>query len=133
MINSFIDTNVLVYLISSDQSKAKITDNIVEQGGIISVQVLNELSNIAHRKMKCSWDEVNEILSVIRCFLEVRPVTIETHEQGITIAKKYGFSLYDSMVVSAALLADCTALYSEDMQDRQLIDKRLRIHNPFSK
>ncbi len=131
MTDSFIDTNVLVYLISSNLTKAKEAEKLVEQGGIMSVQVLNELSNVALRKMQCSWDEVNEILNVVRTLLEVQPITIETHELGLKIAEKYGFGLYDSMIVSAALLADCTILVSEDMQDSQLIENTLRIHNPF--
>jgi predicted nucleic acid-binding protein len=47
------------------------------------------------------------------------------------LAERYGFSIYDSMIAAAALLADCDTLWSEDMQDGMLIDARLRIANPF--
>ena len=130
---AFIDTNVLIYLISSERDKAKIAERVVEQGGNISVQVLNELCNVARRKMNCSWNEVNEILTVVRSLLEIQPITIETHEQGLKVAEKYGFSLYDAMIVSSALLSNCTVLYSEDLQDGQLVESSLGIINPFSK
>lgn len=133
MTDSFIDTNVLVYLISSETEKAKVAESVVEQGGIISVQVLNELCNVARKKMNLSWNEVNELLTVIRSLLDVQPITIDTHEQGLEIAEKYGYSLYDAMIVSSALLSNCTVLHSEDMQNGQLIGNSLRIMNPFSK
>jgi len=129
----FIDTNVLVYLLSSETEKAKVAENVVEQGGTISVQVLNELCNVARKIMAFSWDEVNELLTVIRSLLTFQPITIETHEQGLGIAEQYGYSLYDAMIVSSALLSNCTVLYSKDMQNGQLVGNSLRIVNPFSK
>jgi predicted nucleic acid-binding protein len=58
-------------------------------------------------------------------------LTIELHELGLYIAEKYGFSLYDSMIVSAALQSDCIILYSEDMLHGQEIEAKLVISNPF--
>jgi len=130
--DAFIDTNILVYLISSEKEKVKVSEDIVERGGTISVQVLNELSNVARKKMSFSWDEMNELLTVIRSLLAVQPITIETHEKGLKIAERYGYSLYDAMIVSSALLSNCTLLYSEDMQNGQLIENSLRIINPFA-
>ena len=128
----FIDTNVLIYLLSSDTAKADRAEKIVQTGGLISVQVLNEFTNVARRKLNMSWNDTNEVLSLIRLLCQTEPLTLETHDKGKLVAERYGLSVYDAMIVAAALLAGCHELYSEDMQSGQLIDNRLRILNPFS-
>ncbi len=131
MPGSFIDTNVLLYIASGDAAKAERAEAIVGDGGAISVQVLNELTNIARRKTLMSWPEVHTFLSLLRGLLTVHPFTIETHETGLALAERYNFSTWDAMIVASALHADCETLWSEDMQDGILIDGRLRIVNPF--
>jgi predicted nucleic acid-binding protein len=128
---AFIDTNILLYLLSADNDKADQAEIIVRTGGLISVQVLNEMTNIARRKLAMSWKETNEILSLIRSLCPTAPLTIETHDRGRFIAERYGLSVYDAMIVAAALLGGCRTLYSEDMQHGLLIDHQLRICNPF--
>jgi predicted nucleic acid-binding protein len=49
----------------------------------------------------------------------------------VDIAERYGFSVYDSMIIAAAKGAGCTTLFSEDLQHRQVIDGTLTIRNPF--
>ena len=56
----------------------------------------------------------------------------DTHERGLAVASRYGLSVYDAMIVSSALLAGCTLLYSEDMQDGQVFDRQLTVRNPFN-
>lgn len=129
---SFIDTNVLLYLLSADTAKANRAEAIVQAGGLISVQVLNEMANVARRKLAMSWMEINELLALVRSLCPVEPLTIETHDRGRLIAERYGISVYDAMIVAAALLAGCETLYSEDMQDGLLIDHQLRVCNPFT-
>ena len=131
MPGSFFDTNVLVYLASSDPAKANRAEAIVSNGGTISVQVLNELANVAHRKMSLSWDDTRTFLSTIRTLLLVTPITLEIHEHGLALAERYSFSIYDAMIIAAALHADCEVLWSEDMQNGMQIEKRLRVVNPF--
>jgi predicted nucleic acid-binding protein len=128
---SFIDTNVLIYLASSDTIKADRAEQTVAAGGIISVQVLNELANVARRKLRLPWQRTREFLSTIRSLLEVRPVTADVHQAGLAVAERYGLSIYDAMIVAAALDAGCTTLWSEDMQDGLLIEGQLRVANPF--
>jgi predicted nucleic acid-binding protein len=127
----FFDTNILVYLASSDPAKADLAEKAVAAGGAISVQVLNELANVARRKMAMSWAEVNAFLGVIRELLTVHAVTIATHEAGIEIAERYGLSIYDSMIAAAALEAGCNTLLSEDMQHGLTLGGGLRVVNPF--
>jgi predicted nucleic acid-binding protein len=131
MPGSFFDTNVVLYLASGDRAKADRAESLIATGGIVSVQVLNEVANVARRKMRLSWDETLAFLSTVRALLPVEKLTIETHETGLVLAERYGFSIYDSMIAAAALLAGCDTLWSEDMQDGMLIDARLRIANLF--
>jgi predicted nucleic acid-binding protein len=131
MPGSFFDTNVLVYIASSDVKKADQTEAIIAGGGAISVQVLNELTNVARRKMRMSWADTHTLLSMLRGLLTIHPLTIETHETGLALAERYGFSTFDAMIAASALHAGCDTLWSEDMQHGMALDEGLRIANPF--
>ncbi|MHB8255363.1 MAG: PIN domain-containing protein [Acidiferrobacter sp.] len=131
MPGNFIDTNVLVYLAARDTAKADRAEKIVADGGTISVQVLNELANVARRKMHMSWSETHTLLSTIRALLLIQPNTVEIHETGLTLAERYNLSIYDAMITASALHASCDTLWSEDMRDGTVIQNRLRIANPF--
>lgn len=132
MPGSFFDTNVLLYLAGSDAAKAERAEALLEVGGVISVQVLNEMASVARRKMNLDWDQTHGMLGALRGLLEVRPLTVEVHGTGLTLAERYRLSIYDGMIVSSALDAGCETLWSEDMQDGLSIDGRLKIVNPFS-
>jgi predicted nucleic acid-binding protein len=131
MPGSFFDTNVLIYVVSGDIAKAERSAGLLADGGTISVQVLNEITNVTRRKLRRPWPEIHDFLTSVRAFLFVHPVTVATHEAGLGIAEKYGLSIYDSMIVAVALQADCDTLWSEDMQDGMVFESRLRIVNPF--
>jgi predicted nucleic acid-binding protein len=130
-VKPFFDTNVLLYLLSADNIKANQAEAIIAAGGVISVQVLNEFASVASRKLKMPYSEIRETLQIVRAVCSVKAITIDTHELGLDIAERLKFSLYDSMIVSAALQAECTILYSEDMQHGQKIEEQLLIINPF--
>jgi predicted nucleic acid-binding protein len=127
----FFDTSVLLYLLSSDTAKADRIEALLSARGVVSVQVLNEFAVVALRKLKMPLNEVREILDTIRAVCAVEPVTVETHDRGLAVIERYKFSLYDSMLVAAALIAGAKIIYSEDLQHGQLIDNQLRITNPF--
>ena len=129
---AFFDTNVLLYLLSADPDKAQRAEELIADGGVISVQVLNEFASVASRKLRMTIPEIQECIDPIRGICGVEPVTLETHLRGLDLAERYRFSVYDSMIVAAALLAGCEILYSEDWQDRQRIDGLL-ISNPFAR
>ena len=131
MPGSFFDTNVLVYLASGDAAKADRAEAAIAGGGAISVQVLNELTNAARRKMRMSWADTHIFLTALRGLLTVHPVTLETHETGVELAERCGFSIFDAMIAAAALRAGCDTLWSEDMQHGMTLDEGLRILNPF--
>jgi predicted nucleic acid-binding protein len=128
---SFFDSNVLVYLTSGDAAKADRAEAAIAAGGAISVQVLNEITNVARRKMQMSWADTHAFLNMLRGVLAVHPLTIEIHETGLRLAERYGFSTYDAMIAAAALHAGCDTLWSEDMQHGMALDEGLRIVNPF--
>ena len=127
----FFDTNVLLYVASGDSAKSDQAERLIGVGGIISVQALNEIANVARRKMRMSWDETCTLLGTLRGLLPVVPVTLETHVAGTVLAERYGFAVYDAMIAAAAMLAGCDVLWSEDMQHGMSVDGRLRIVNPF--
>ena len=129
---SFFDTNVLVYLASGDSAKADRAEAVIAEGGSISVQVLNEVASVARRKMQMNWNETHALLEMLRGLLTVHPLTLETHETGLALAERYDLSLYDAMIVAAALHAGCDKLWSEDMQHGMVLQNGLRIVNPFN-
>jgi predicted nucleic acid-binding protein len=131
MPGSFFDTNILIYLASGDDVKADRAERIITPGGSISVQVLNEATNVARRKMRMSWTETHAFLTVIRGVLTVHPIGIQTHESGLALAERYSLSLYDAMIAASALEANCDTLWSEDMQHGLVLNGRLHVSNPF--
>jgi predicted nucleic acid-binding protein len=127
----FFDTSVLLYLLSGDTAKADRVETLLSTRGVVSVQVLNEFAVVALGKLKMPMNEIREILGTIRAVCAVEPITVETHDRGLAVLERYRFSLYDSMLVAAALTAGAKIIYSEDLQHGQVIDNQLRVTNPF--
>jgi predicted nucleic acid-binding protein len=132
MSGSSFDTNVVLYLAASESAKGARAEQLIRQGGIISVQVLNESTAVLRRKDQMPWPRLRRFLDDLRITLEVVPLTSDIHQTGLRLAERYGFSIYDSFIVAAALAADCDTLWSGDMQHGMLVDGRLRIANPFA-
>ena len=129
---AFFDSNVLIYAMVSGDSRRERAQQLVAQGGVISVQVLNEFVAVARRKMRMPWKDVIEALEAVRILFPAPvAITVDTHIAALKIAQEYGFGIYDALVLSSALDANCSTLYSEDLQDGQVIDRRLTIRNPF--
>jgi predicted nucleic acid-binding protein len=130
--DAFFDTSVLFFLLSGDTARADRVEDLMLRRGTINVQVLNEFAAVALRKHALSLRELREVLQGIRGLCITQPLTGAVHERGLEVAERYGYSLYDSMIIAAALEAECRTLYSEDLQHGQVIDKRLTVTNPFS-
>jgi predicted nucleic acid-binding protein len=128
----FLDTNILVYTIAGPPEKSDKSEKILSQRGIISVQVLNEFTTIARRKYHLSWPELHAIVESFQNFLEIVPLTTQTHQTAVNFAERYNLAFYDAVIAAAAHLAGCTILYTEDMHHTRLIENRLRITNPFA-
>ena len=129
---SFLDTNVLIYLASNDVAKAERAEALLAEAPVVSVQVLNEIANVARRKMALSWAELGDFLATIRALVTVEPLTVDTHLLGLALSERHGLSIYDGLIVAAAVRAGCEILWSEYMQDGMLIEGSLRLRNPFA-
>jgi predicted nucleic acid-binding protein len=129
---NFFDTNILIYTVAKNDPRAAQAEALLASGGRVSVQSLNEFVVVARRKLGMSWREIEEFLDVIRILCpDPVPVSVDTHRDAVAIAEKYGYSIYDALIVSAALETGCKTLYSEDLQDGQITNRQLIIRNPF--
>ena len=130
---AFFDSNVLVYVVGQKDARTETAEALLAAGGVISVQVLNELANVSRKKLGMSWEEIGDALAAIRALgPSPVPLTTDIHDAGLRIAAKYGYSVSDGLIAAAALKAECDTLYSEDLQDEQVIEGRLTIRNPFT-
>lgn len=130
----FWDTNVLVYCYDKNQSERKIKARTLSfelPDIMISTQVMNELAFVLSKKQGLDWDKVADVLQEVSQNFTIHTNTAETIIKATDIAKKYKFSFYDSLIISAALECGCNILYSEDMHHGQLIENRLKVVNPF--
>ena len=128
-----LDTNILLYALEPDTERSRTADAIVAQGGVISVQVVNECAAVLRRKPKWDWADVNAALAGFKAVCSgPRSLTAATHDAALIIAEGDGLNIYDALIVASALEAGCTTLLTEDMQHGRVIDGRLTIHNPFA-
>jgi predicted nucleic acid-binding protein len=127
----FFDTNIIVYLTSAEVAKADRSDDLVRAGGIVSVQVLNEFVSAALKDARRPWSEMRQVLDTVRLKCSVVPVDLEVHERALRYLVRYRLHIYDANIVAAAVLSGCTTLWSEDLQDGQVIDG-LTIRNPYA-
>lgn len=131
--NFFLDTNVLVYLYSNDEPDKKAAAMALFESciPIISTQVLSELANTLKRKFNLSDEDVIRVIEQVQNACVVIPVVTETITQALTLAKKYQYAYYDSLILASALATHCSVLFTEDLQDGQRIETALTIRNPF--
>lgn len=133
MTRAFFDSNILVYALSDEDHRSGVAKRLLRRGGAISIQSLNELANVLVRKLRWGWPDVLEALGSVRDQCETLVVLDDDlHRDGLRLAERHRLSVYDGMIVAAALVADCDTLYSEDMHDGLTVDGRLRIVNPFA-
>ena len=130
MSKPFIDSNVVLYLLSGDAAKADRAEAVLQAGGVISVQVLNEVASVCLRKLKMQWEEVDALLLAVKAACDVQPLTVLSHEKAVELAKRFKLALYDANIVANALISGAQLLLSEDMHSGLLIDG-LHIQNPF--
>jgi predicted nucleic acid-binding protein len=128
----FLDSNVVLYLLSGDSTKADKVESLLATGPVISVQVLNEVTHVCRRKLQMDWDEIAQLLELLRKFCKVVPFTEAIHDHARSIAEQHKLSFYDACIVAAAATAGCQTLYSEDMKHGQRLEGGLSLKNPFS-
>jgi predicted nucleic acid-binding protein len=128
----FIDTNIILYAISTkDERKHSVAKPIVLSDATISAQVINEASVNLIKKLNFTEDMVRRFINSSYQRYNIIELTKNVFIYASELREKYNFSYYDSAIVAAALVANCTILYSEDMQDGLVVTDRLKIINPF--
>ena len=128
----FLDSNVLVYAFSDDPRSARARE-FLEAGATIGVQSLNEFANVARKKLRMDWREIEAALDEIGMLCTVvAPITRELHRRGLELAERYRLAIYDGLIVAAALGARTDVLWSEDMHNGLIVEGRLEIVNPFA-
>ena len=130
MARPFIDSNVVFYLFSSNAVKADRAESLLRAGGLISVQVLNEVASVCLRKLKMTWQDIDAVLGTLKSTCEVLPVTLASHEKAVGLGQQYQLSLYDANIVANAILGGAKTLLSEDMQSGMLMEG-VTVLNPF--
>lgn len=127
----FVDTNIVVYAYSESANTPRARE--VLGGATISVQVLNEFSNVAIRKLRRDEEDLDRhIASITGQVLQVLNIDMATHDLARIITFKYKLNFYDAALLASAVLADCDTFYSEDMHDGLVIEGTLTIRNPFT-
>ncbi len=135
----FWDGNLWVYLNTQsqdigDMEKRRLLEKrfLTTFNIVVSVQVINELANVLFKKYQQSEAEIRGRIEQILFQVDIVTLTEELTLQALDIKSRYQISWYDSLIVAAALSADCQFLYTEDLQDGLVIEGRLQVVNPFN-
>lgn len=130
-----LDTNLWVYFYAKNpQDKCLKVIKIINDNFellTVSTQILGELYNVLTKKNLTTKAEAKQIIGEVATNFTVVEIDILKVLAALDINIGYGYSYWDSLVISTALLNDCNILYSEDMQHNQLIENKTRIVNPF--
>lgn len=130
MAATFLDSNVILYLLSGDPHKADRAEALLKQRPTISVQVLNEVTSVCLRKLRLPWLEVESLIAAVKANADMVPLTVESHALAMALAQRYQLSFYDAHVVASAIQDGADTLYSEDLHHGLRVEG-LRILNPF--
>jgi predicted nucleic acid-binding protein len=130
---AFFDSNALVYLYSVDEpvKQGQALSALLSFDCVISRQVIHEFCNVNIKKKKTPLDQLTALVENIRYLFPFVPIEDKTVLHAITIHGRYGYSFYDSLIVAAALESGSEYLFTEDLQDGQVIDG-LTIVNIFT-
>jgi predicted nucleic acid-binding protein len=132
--SDFLDSNVLCYLFGTDDAKADRAGELLADRPTISVQVLAEICNVASRKTRRSWAEIEEIMGTVSDLCDILPLTLDVQAQARAIAARTGYTIYDAQILAAAGKAGCARVWSEDMHHGHRVEAfgmRVEIGNPF--
>jgi predicted nucleic acid-binding protein len=131
----FIDTNILVYQMDKrDPTKRSVCRDLVRKAAangdaVISTQVLQEFYVATTTKLHIDPILVKSIMHTLEN-MEVVTVGNELIDDAIDASIQYKLSFWDSLIVVAAESAKCETLYTEDLNDGQII-RNVRIANPM--
>jgi predicted nucleic acid-binding protein len=127
----FFDTNVLIYAFASGDDRNARAETLLAEGGVIGVQVLNEFTNVARRKLDWDWDRVEGALEAVTALTgPAHPLTSGIHARAVELARRGGIPFYDALIVAAAADAGCGTLLTEDLQHGRSLGG-VTFRNPF--
>lgn len=129
----FIDTNVLIYFISSEEDKKTKAKEVIfsSQEVFISSQVISEFISVCFSKELLGLEEIITLVNDLIEALQLSSVEESTIKKALQVKKNSKYSYWDSLIIASALENNCSILYTEDMQDGQVVDGNLTITNPF--
>jgi predicted nucleic acid-binding protein len=129
-VKPFIDSNIIIYAFSDDPRRETAID-VIAAGGVITIQILNEVANVLLRKLHMPAREVEQAVSVVASrFGDVFQITRDLQTEALDLVGAHGFSFFDALHVAAALYHGCDLFLSEDLQHGRLVGP-LAISNPF--
>ena len=129
---AFFDTNLVVYAFIDSGDRSEVAERLLANGGIVSIQVLNEFTSVARRKRALTWTDIRTALASLGDLCgEPRPLTAATHDAALNIAERHGRHIYDALIIASAAEAGCRTLYTEDIANGQVI-AGVRLINPFA-
>jgi predicted nucleic acid-binding protein len=132
---SFVDTNIWLYafVAGDDRRKSARAKALLEasRAVIVSPQVINEVCVNLIKKAQFSEPQVQQLIESFYAQYVVVEVSKGLLLKASALREQYAFSFWDSTIVSSALHAGASVLYSEDMQAGLVVENRVRIINPF--
>lgn len=132
----FIDTNILIYSISTDtgeSEKADIAMALLDRDDcVLSVQVLQEFYVQATRASRPTPLPHRVAADLIRTWLrfQVQDNMIAILQSALEIKIAHGFSYWDSAILASAIAAGVTELFTEDLSHGRIVEG-VKIINPF--
>jgi len=132
--SAFIDTNIWLYAFIDDGTDKKdISQALIKSSQpVVSVQVINEVCINLLKRAQFPEGEISGLIETFYQKYEVIEMQKELLLTASRLRQSYALSYWDSLIVAAALFSGAPTLYSEDMQHNLLIEKSLRIVNPFN-
>ena len=132
---AFLDTNIFIYMyaLSEPYKKETCLSLLDSCDCVTSTQAINEICNVLTRKILTPFEDIKIVVKDIYNICEVRLIQKQSALDALKLKERYGFSFFDSLMLSSALDSNCNIIYSEDMADGQTIEGKLKIVNPFNK
>jgi predicted nucleic acid-binding protein len=123
----FMDTNIAVYALGMPSLKRDIARQLISGRPVISTQVVMETVNVLIKKFKIEKTKAFEAVLELIDKTEMKNTTPDSVINAFEISVKYQLSHWDGLIIASALEANCSTLFSEDMQHGMVIENKLTI------
>lgn len=128
-----IDSNIFLYALDTTLTPKgeKALHLILDNDAIFSTQVLSEVVNVCQKRWKFSKEQLIKVVEFLLRNSTLVGFDDTTVLKAHNLTKRYDFQYFDALIVAAALNANCTILYTEDMHHGLVVEGILTILNPF--